>query len=990
MKPNTWLDEFVASAISPKLAQANARWVEGPQAVAEFLEATIAQRQRVQSYATTGTAALLQRYQFLEAGGWVAYGVSLDDSPGAVPYLKPAEPRHDAERARLVKYETPPGSEARPLLPDITPRLAGGWAAILADDCPVLWGEGLKKALAAVEQGLPAVALRGITQWHPKGRRDLWPELAAIARGRTIAIAFDQDDTLRTRAEVAKQAQLLATAIEQAGGIPRFVVWDGATGKGLDDVLVGLPPEQRRAWLDQALARALTLKAYRRVATVAKARSILAAPAPTAQRETTGEYLPSLPPLSHGAIHWVAANMGSGKTYRIGRDWVRPWAQADGVTVVLSPLNALGQQTAQDWGLPHLHDYGTDATSRQALEADISHRGGVVACLNSAHRVLNLIPGDRPLLLVIDEAAQVLTDAAEGGTLGGEWSARWEDAIALMQRAATGGAIALAEDGLDQDTINLVKALSGAAIVRGFRHTRTTTPWAVTLNRATPLSGWRAGLLASLQAGDRILYVTTSQKEGRRLERWAKGQGIATHRIDSQTNEGGAYRAFFETPEAWLYANLPQLVILSPSGKTGLSIEGGITAEGAYFDAVWGYCPSLDTDTATQLLGRYRPPVPRYIWVPAYIQPEPGEAPGRLSITHDLATEAARYATYGGFGQTSADPHDSALKAYLAARRQRRWAQKVHAADALSDRLETAGHQVEIITDGVSDPGVAATWEHITEALAAEDSAYHAELAINPDTHTWDWANQVIRGLDSTHEQRCKAAKVRMLARFPGLNWHETQLWYDAVFCPRQHVTADRPSCGPLAPGAALWAEAGHYNALWAENANEAATILGQRLKAAHLLPQTGPQAMLAAVFRPLVETLLLAGEVVPGGALAGQIKAQALMLRAELRRYWRLSVTEDQSDTAIANKIARKFGLVLARARRVTIAGAKLWVYSIAATVAWRALVAAREFALSQQGTNLLNAGFNTFVHSPSLDPPSSEAVTANYPPDPSPPWAA
>lgn len=121
-----------------------------------------------------------------------------------------------------------------------------------------------------------------------------------------------------------------------------------------------------------------------------------------------------LPALSRGAVHWVAANMGSGKTYRMGRDWVRPWAQSGGIVVVLSPLNSLGQQTAQDWGLPHIHDYGTSSLDRQALEADISVNGGMVACVNSAHRVRDMIPNHRPLLLVIDEAAQTLTDAVQG------------------------------------------------------------------------------------------------------------------------------------------------------------------------------------------------------------------------------------------------------------------------------------------------------------------------------------------------------------------------------------------------------------------------------------------------------------------------------------------------------------------------------------------------------------------------------------------------
>jgi hypothetical protein len=758
----------------------------------------------------------------------------------------------------------------------------------------------------------------------------------------------------------------MANAIERAGGMPRFMLWPAALGKGLDDVLAGLPPEARRGWLSGAIAKALTPKKFRRVATVATAKAILGTSAPLAQRETTDDYLPQLPPLTPGAIHWIDAGMGSGKTYRQGRDWVRPWAEAGGATVVLSPLNSLGQQTGQDWGIPHIHDYGTDAASQQALQADISHRGGLVACLNSVHRVLSLIPQDAPVLLILDEAAQTFTDAVEGGTLKGEWAARWEDAIALMQRADTGGAIALAEDGIDQATIDLVKTLSGAAQTIGIRHTREATPWPVTLCKATPLSGWRAELTQALRNGDRILYVSTSQKEGRRLEAWGISAGIDVVRIDSETNEGGRYREFFEAPDPWLYKQLPQLVILSPSGKTGLSIEGGISAAGAFFDSVWGYFPSLDTDTAMQLLGRYRPPVPRHIWAPAYINPEPGEGPGRLSITHELSTAAALYASYGGFEQAPTDSHDQAIKTYLAARRQRRWAQKIHAAEALCDRLEASGHQVEVVTGGKSNEKITAEWNEIKEKLAQNDAAIYAGVEIDPEIHTPEWASKVLRSTESTHELRCKAGKVRMVARFPGLDWNDAQLWYEAEFCPGYDVTAKAPSRGPLAPGAAVWAEAGHWSTLWAENAKEAQQVLSQRLKAAHLLPQSGPRAMLAAIFRPLVEQLLAAGEVTPCGNVESQIKAQALKYRAELARYWRLTIAEAQTDTAIANKIARKFGLVLERSRRVTVATKKLWVYSLRASDTWLALVAARESALKQECTNSLERAFNTFVHSP------------------------
>jgi hypothetical protein len=962
-----WLAEFTASAIDPAVALANVEFLSGSEAVEAFLAETIAARQRNSTYITSENAKLMKRYEFLEAGAW--FGRSAWPAPA---YCKPSKPR--ASLGKTIKYETPPGQASDPIFPPSLGTAGASWDAILADpSIPVAIGEGVKKGLALISHGLPAVALRGVYSWRAgKGKRELHPRLAALAAGgRKIYIAFDQDTKLKTARDVSAQGFRLGAALEAAGGVPRFLQWDISEGKGIDDVLGAIPSEARASWLAKAMERAIDLKQWRRRATVARARAVLATAAPQAERETTGGYLPALPALTKGTLHWLDASMGSGKTHRMGADWVGPWVAAGGLAVVLSPLNSLGMQTAKGWNLPHIHEYSQGSADRQALEADISVRGGIVACVNSAHRILELIPKDRPVLLVVDEAAQTLSDAAGGGTLKRNWAARWEDLISLAQRAtAGGGAIAIAEDGLGADTIELVATLSGATSTVGFRHKREADTWPVQLSRATPLSEWRGDLLAALQAGDRILYVSTSQREGRRLERAALAAGVSALRIDSETNESGAFREFFESPETWLYKAMPQLLILSPSAKTGLSIEGGIKPAGAYFDSVWGYFPSLDTDTAMQLLGRYRPGVPRYIWVPAYIQPEFNEKCSPLATTHDLEHEAARYARAGGFGQAPENPHDTAIRHFLALRGTRRWAQKIQAGDALITRLEAAGHAVAVATEGVANEAIKEQWDGIREALAREDSGAIAALELDPDIHTLEWAYQ-LQSAESTTEQRLRASKVLTIARFPGLNWNCAELWYQAEFGPQ-----------PLARGAALWAEADHYRALWQGDVKEASTVLAHRLRAVHLLPQNGPKAALAAQFKALLEKLLAVGEVSPGGAVEADIKALALRLSTDIRRYWRLSITESQSAVEVTNKVAAKLGLqaggVANRLRKVATQGGRQWVYRIAACETWQSLVNAHAWALSHAGTDPLNAPINRSVP---LQPPE---IPPGHPPNP------
>jgi hypothetical protein len=996
--PSPVLNEFAASGISSGLAKANIRWISGPEAVEEFLELTIAQRQKNDSYLTTGNTRLLNRYEFIELGGWIAYGVGIDGSPAEIPYLKPAAPRWDEERGRGVKYETPPGLEARPLLPAIEP----GWAKIAArwgikrnpgescwqailrhSEIPLIITEGFKKALALVELGFPAIALRGVTQWHPKGQRCLWPEIAALVKERKVAVAFDEDEKPRTRQAVGQQAQQLGTAIAVAEGQPCHLNWEGQLGKGIDDALVALPREDRGRWLAEKVEAALTPKEQRRQRAIANSKAILAQAEPDYQFYGAGPgYMGPLPHLTPGVIHWIAANMGSGKTVRIGADWARPLADAGGLSVVFAPLNSLGQQVAQSWGFPHIHDYGADADSQQALMMDIRASGGVVACPNSAPRIEQLIPQSCPLLVVIDEAGQTLADAANGGTLKDRYSNCWESVIRLLRRAiADGGSIALAEAGIQQDVIHLVQLVSGCDRTYGIRYQRSAPPWPVTLYRATPVSDFRCGILAAAALRPQVV-VTTSQAEARRLERAARRMGIErVERIDSTTNEAGRYREFFENPDLWLATHCPQLLIISPSGKTGLSIEGGVDAADAYFEQVWGYFPSLDLDTHKQLLGRYRPAVPRQIWAPAYIQPDPGEKAYRWQIAGELDQQQARYAAAAGFAPAPPDRDDAALKEFLAARRQRAWASKIRAADALADALIASGHDVEVITTGVmKDREITELWDEVKGELAHEDAIYHAGLTIDPSIHTPSWASKIARSSDTSHEQRCLAAKVRMLTLFPGIDWDSMEIWYGAVFRPRDK------DFKPAAAGARLWAEGDQVVQIWERDRIEAATILEKRLKAVHLLPQGGLRAAAAAAFKPLVAKLLALGKVEPGCPIAEEIKVLALRYAAELKRLWRIVIHADQSAVAVACKIARKFGLVLGRDSRIGGRGQQQWRYRIACDPLWTALVAARQQALggSPETFNppLNSSGLpqdSTQPHSPQSDAPPDAGPSPN-----------
>lgn len=693
-------------------------------------------------------------------------------------------------------------------------------------------------------------------------------------------------------------------------------------------------------------------KQARRLQVAQQAMGILNAALPTADTATAGGYMPPLPPIGAGyGGYAIDAPMGAGKTTRIGVDIVAANRAAGGFTLELSPRNSLGQQAAEAHGLPHIHHYGTDRESDLLLGVDSRDRGGLVLCPNSLERAAQHIPKNRPLHIVIDEAMATLTEALEGGTLKKKWAKVMELLIALLQRAAT---ITISEANLDAATVALVEALSGKRL-KVIHHRRNAAPWPVSLHAGGSPNGWRAEVAGRVLAGDRVWLTATSVDELRRWELWAKDQGIGTLLICGETNDAGRFDDLFTSPDNYLSQHKPQLFLTNQSVQTGLSVKGD------HFDLVAGYGPGFPAEVLYQQLGRYRRPVPRLLWVPDFIPPNRWEKPQRGSVLAEMGREVAAWA---GKGFHSKDPHQAAIDGYLAARWQGRWAQKMVPGAAMARLLGRAGHSVNV-SRGVENITFQHQWQELTEALARQRSEFHAGLALD-ECHDLDWAHRTLEGSESTHEDRCRGRKRLTAARFPGVDWDSADIWYAAIFCPSADPTKNRPSRGPLAPGAALWAECDRLLDLHQQDQAKALEILAGRLRAAHMLPTAHKRVALLAPFRPLVERLLRRGMADPQEADVKAIARAARRAGDDLTRHLRITATADQSDIAIACKIIRKFGLAVARSKLRRVGKAREWSYTVDAPALWGELVVARERSLDAV-TNLHKELFNKSVTTPS-----------------------
>jgi hypothetical protein len=923
------LQEFRLSASPDRLTLANVEFIEGDEAVEILAEHAIAQCQKSANFVGVGAQRLLERYAFVSAGAWAVWGTTLEGGRGTVPIVKPREPRIDFDRQRPIKYETPSKAEALPILPFVdyetaalvyqrykaTP-LTGEtfWQVVHRCDLPIAITEGLKKALALLAHGLPAIAMRGITQWHKKGSNELHDLIATFATPkRLLYVILDQDVKERTRRDVQLQALKLGTALELRGSLPSLPQWDSKLGKGIDDALFS-QGNNALAWFDNLITNAPTLKAYRRdertqkcLETIARLNQL----SYPVERTTAGEYLPALPALQPGAIHVLNASMNAGKTTRIGEDWVQ-WAIAqDWNVLVLAPLNSLGQQTATGWQLPHIHDYGTATDQQEALWRAVSASHGLTLCPDSLPR----LPAwffERPLLLVLDEANQVLDHITEGNTLGDRYAAVNEQYAAILQQAS---AIVLSEDGITNRTMDHTKALSSATTVRVFSHQKQGIPWDCLRYRGQS-SGFRAKCLQAVGNGQPLLFLTSSQQEGKRLER-----AIAKRypdkkvvRIDSETNQGGQFTAFFEQPDTWLETQQPDVLILSPSAKSGISIQGGVAVESTSFRQVWAYFPTLTTDTHMQMLGRFRPSVPRFIFCPDFALSSGDEAfQNPRAIRRRLQANARVLAGAYGLNELLAAADDRAERLatietatldYLTASLAVAGAQKAILGVSLVQRLEAAGHHVTEETLA-QDKDMTTFWKAIQEELWREEAAAIATKEVEPAHHTPAWAHNALDSLECSLETRTLARKVLYRDEFPGVLFDDAEECYQAL-CQ---------DYGKLRQGVRAQAKAENLEGTKEAERSAVEAILKGNLRALHRLPKAYAQALLRS--KSGVLDLLDGTHYSNTDPRATAVKKFALQYAKEIFYYLRLTIKADQTPVEICHKLLAQLGLESDRSNR-------------------------------------------------------------------------
>lgn len=961
--------DWKSSGISDEMIAANTAAVEGNSAIEILSEYAIAHSQSVQ-YVTKSAKAILKRYELAALGGWVAYGSTIGGGQGEIAYLKSRYPRIDFENPKKrIKYETPAKCEALPLLPFVDPATAekiyekysvvplegeSFWSVVRRCNLPIFIAEGLKKAVLLTQQGYPAICLRGVANWHSKGERTLFPILQEFAtEGREICIVFDQDTKPKTIANVGCQIKQLGQILQNLGCKVSVTTWNGSDGKGIDDAFVNKGAE----WLDQTIATSLSLDEWQKLGLkrqylelIHRLKTLSIKP----DRDTTGDYLPSLPAeIPIGSITLIDANMGSGKSYTGINDVVRHWIKNGGNVLRLDPLLSLGAQGATLSNIPHSSDYDlSDPESYAIFCHDISARHGAAICFNSLHRIPDWFLIDRPLLLVLDEVNQGLDYLIQGGTLGSKQGDVLDRFSEICLLTLVKGAILAAEAGIQPRAVELLKKLSGSENICYFKHYRENAKWEVRVGSGR-LDGFMTRFLFEIDESQRYLVCTDSQRSAKKIhhrlaQRFPEKRIV---RVDSETNREGLFNKLFDNPDSWLEQVKPDFLIVSPSMKTGVSINW----EG--FTAVYGFFAggSINPDGWMQMLGRYRPPVPRIVCVPHFVQTQGYQSllsPRRVS--QKLQSNRQGYLNHFAIEALSeVDPVRASTlngaQEYYAEMVTLDGAEFAICKEYLISALTQAGHKVET-KDFVNDLSEASVLKQIQIAIDFEDAEQIARLEAY---ETVDKAKKILAS-ECSRENEIAAEKTLWREAFPGITFNKVE---DCFWI----LTVNR---GSLGRGAQMQAAIENLAATKELDRESAKAILTDEFGMAHQLPKSHLRAKLLQM-SGVMQFADLGVELSKDDPRCKAIQQWAVTHKQDLRFYFGITVAKEYIDSSgktkhgvieVCGKLLKKIGLKLKVIRQVGRRGQQIRIYrtfldrvdddmqSVAAEYRKRALTAARE----------------------------------------------
>ena len=777
-----------------------------------------------------------------------------------------------------------------------------------------------EQAANLTNDGFPCIALSANlwSTYSGECERILLPKLAELAaNGRFIDLWYDMDDPESNAFINGKcQGHKLISALITAGANPksRMMFWDREIGKGIDDAKATIRArgEDIQAWILETIKFSRHREIY---AQIDKAYQL--SPERTIARDTTGDYLPDGIKVPSGYITALIADTGAGKTYQIN-GLIQAGKELDTLTIVFTPTNKLGEQSAHNFNLPHRNSFDDPGE----VLAEARQRGGLVLCPDSIGLVKHLIRKGLPYIIVCDEAAKVIEHLSTGATLKQNYASV---NAAFAELLAGAKSVIIAEAKLSERDLCSFEALCGKPTLV-YRHRKETAKRDINFYTGAPgaiSAALAVELFERLDRGENVVIATDSQRLGDKLERMIRARfpDLNGLRNDATTSYRKEIKTLTTTPNQLLAQRQLNWLIYSPACKAGWDLTGfdpgvdGVRHE-YHFDAILAFFAVLPTSDHVQMIARYRPNVPVSIACPEMIQGTSDEN----MLSHKALKQWREQQIEGNdlfcglsIDRSNPSPLQTILDELYIHNTIRNGWEKSIACFSLMERLKADGHT--ITTTPISLAQLRQT-DPEYHALLVEMAKLSSETGKQIDA---DWAQLIssivlrpeddakvaadIERMDApTPEQRAKAAKIRLSGRFPTVDFDNVNTTY---YTTRKH--------GKLASGANLTAKL-LFKAVVEQSQREQNTkILQEDIIAAHHL---GTQVQQVTLMERVGILALLGGEYSKDSPELLQLRDKCVGLAKPFRSYLGLDFKATQEPVTFFRRLVNKLGLTLSDRR--------------------------------------------------------------------------
>ena len=526
----------------------------------------------------------------------------------------------------------------------------------------------------------------------------------------------------------------------------------------------------------------------------------------TCDRTIINQRYISLNLAAPGTLLAVISALSTGKTEALKRLKAQFFERhPDGYFDEIGYRNGLLRQKAQRNGGDHIRDL--ECSDPRYSQGAIDEARDLLYCIDSLNRrapaLMRAIAEGKRVCVVCDEGDAIKKHLAGGGTLSTRQAEIWLMWCNLLKAViAGGGYIVVLEADLSQIAVDAIAEAAGnppiVAIENTFKpHAGRQVINHIALNpEGEPSDNLLAkachiDVINAAKSGKKSFLATDSQKLGRQAEAGAKAHGLKVLRIDRETSELPAVQAFLKNPDTELQKHQYDIVIITTTAESGLSISDG------YFDHIALYGSHLENRALVQLSARVRGLQPLHTYIRSRAiavgeDPDSFTADGVLKAHEKNKADSAIAADVAQHLGTDALMQAGAALATPEAVSLHKW-QATFAA-----RKNLSGAFLRANTLHLFEAAGCVLTEHVTEIFNSEDETaykFAREAVVNERTDEYvtrhtdksvSWAAQKLSANGCTYLESVEAQKILDADAWPGLPFNDPKFVKDEIVKKRK------------------------------------------------------------------------------------------------------------------------------------------------------------------------------------------------------------